>query len=364
MPRKRPKLDHHVTQVNVGTLPREILCILFSNLDEKSKQRASETCKLWFEVIRNDQNLSSHVCLKRAGLKELQSKIEESEWIWNRWPVLAVLELGPLSVNIDEPKSIKEAVDLIKSINFKECPTLEKVSFSVNFDLEDFIPDFGSELKIAYVEQLTFNPQNANESFGVDQISALHIVLDSNMPFMNYSRLTRFNENMVKYLNDSIQTVKLTVKYVTMINYLSNACDFVTDLYVRELTGSLLRSANFTVLQQFKRMKKCHVNVTVWSLEEWLDFQTQGPKIVDEKIQEITEVKFVFKNCFTAMDWMRGKSHLNAMPSQSSDLISESLEITKMPFEKSVSKLIEFNSSSVQRDPMEDWKNQFGPSNQ
>ena len=130
MPRKRPKLDHHVTQVNVGTLPREILCILFSNLDEKSKQRASETCKLWFEVIRNDQNLSSHVCLKQAGLKELQSKIEKSEWIWNRWPVLAVLELGPLSVNIDEPKSIKEAVDLIKSINFKECPTLEKVSFS------------------------------------------------------------------------------------------------------------------------------------------------------------------------------------------------------------------------------------------
>ena len=109
-------------------------------------------------------------------------------------------------------------------------------------------------------------------------------------------------------------------------------------------------------------MKKCHINVTVWSLEEWLDFQTQGPKIVDEKIQEITEVKFVFKNCFTAMDWMRGKSHLNAMPSQSSDLISESLEVTKMPFQKSVSKLIEFNSSS--RDPMEDWKNQFEPSNQ
>ena len=120
MPRKKPKLDHYVPQINVGILPKEVLCIIFSYLDERAKQSASETCGLWFELIRNDSNLSSHVFLNQDGLKELQSKIENSEWIWSRWPVLKVLEFGPLSMNIDEPKSVIEAMELIKSINFKE----------------------------------------------------------------------------------------------------------------------------------------------------------------------------------------------------------------------------------------------------
>ena len=268
MPAKKPKLDHPVTEIDVGILPREILCIIFSYLDKRSAQSASEMCKLWFELIRNDSNLSSYVFLKCDGLKELRTKIEKSEWIWNRWPVLKVLENGPLSMNLDEPKSIQEAVDLVKSINFKDCPTLEKVTFRVNIDLQNFFPDFNSELKIATVEQLTFNPQHVYESFGAEQISVLHINADSSSLYgsINVSELTRFNQNIFEYLNDSIPTVKLTVKYHTMIHYLPNVCDFVTDLFVKDLPCRILRRYDFEkmpMFQQFKRMRKCQVNVNV-----------------------------------------------------------------------------------------------------
>ena len=330
MPPKKLKLDHPVTQINVGTLPKEILCIIFSFLEEKSMRSASETCKLWFELIRNDSNWSSHIFLKYIGLKELQTKIERSEWIWDRWPVLKVLKLGPTSVHIEEPKSVKEAVDLVKSINFKECPTLEKIIFSVNFDLDDFLAKFHLGFKIATVEQLTFNPKHANESFGREQISVLHIDLESANPSIH----SEFDRNIFEYLNDSIQTVKLTVKYHTMMHYLQNVCDFVTDLYVKDLPGKILRrcmdhctpvGCDFEIIrmfQQCKRMRKCQVNVPVVSSREWNYFEMHGPIIVNEKFQDMTEVTFVFKNCIP--------------PTKSgSEQIFEAFKVTKKQFEKS-----------------------------
>ena len=347
MPAKKPKLDHPATEIDVEILPKEILCIIFSYLDKKSAQNASEMCKLWFELIRNDSNLSSYVFLKCDGLKELRTKIEKSEWIWNRWPVLKVLESGPVSINLDtdflidldEPTSIQEAVDLVKSINFKDCPTLEKVTFRVNIDLQNFFPDFNSELKIATVEKLTFNPKSDIEWFGSEQISLLHITVDSSeltSSSISLSEHRRYKQNMLELFNDSTTTVKLTVGDMipmdtipmdTRIDY-----DFVTDLYVKDLAGTYLKNDAFfgitRMFQQFRKLKKCHVDVTVTTLTEWYYFEIQGPIIVDQKFQEMTEVKFVFKNCFTPI------------PSQGSDLIIEALEVTKMPFEESVSKII------------------------
>ena len=337
MPAKKPKLDHPVTEIDVGILPREILCIIFSYLDKRAAQSASEMCKLWFELIRNDSNLSSYVFLKCDGLKELRTKIEKSEWIWNRWPVLKVLENGPLSMNLDEPKSIQEAVDLVKSINFKDCPTLEKVTFRVNIDLQNFFPDFNSELKIATVEQLTFNPKIGIEWFGSEQISVLHINLDSSGDStISLSEHRRYTQNMLELFNDSTTTVKLTVVDTKMIDK-SIDYDFVTDLYVKELAGSFLKNDAFfgitRMFQQFTKLKKCHVDITVTTLTEWYYFEIQGPIIVDQKFQEMTEVKFVFKNWFAPI------------PSQDGDLIIEALEVTKMPFEESVSKIINLSGS-------------------
>ena len=337
MPSKKPKLDHPVTEIDVGILPREILCIIFSYLDKKSAQNASEMCKLWFELIRNDSNLSSYVFLKCDGLKELRTKIEKSEWIWNRWPVLKVLENG---MNLDEPKSIQEAVDLVKSINFKDCSTLEKVTFRVNIDLQNFFPDFNSELKIATVEQLTFNPKSDIQWFGSEQISVLHITVDSicSRSSIPLSEHRRYKQNMLELFNDSTTTVNLTlVDMIPMDTRIIDASidyDFVTDLNVKDLAGSFLKNDAFfgitRMFQQFKKLKKCHVDVTVNTLTEWYYFEIQGPIIVDQKFQEMTEVKFVFKNCFAPI------------PSQGNDLIFEALEVTKMPFEESVSKMINF----------------------
>ena len=335
---KKHKLDYPDSKTNVGILPREILCIIFAYLEEKSIQSASETCKLWLEIIRNDSNWSSYIFLKYNGLKELQAKIERSDWIWDRWPVLKVIELGPQSVDIKEPQSVKEAVDLVKSINFKECPTLEKVIFSVNIDWEDFIPEC-PELKIATVEQLTYNPQHVYESFGAEQISVLHINADSSSLYrsIDVSELMRFNQNISGYLNDSIQTVKLTLKYHSMIHYLQNVCDFVTDLYVKDLPGKVLKrcmdlcpaavngSCDFEIIQifqQFKRMRKCQVNVPVCSSREWRYFEMHGPIIVNEKFQDMTEVTFVFKNCIPPTK-------------QGSEQIFEAFKVTKKQFEKS-----------------------------
>ena len=341
MLRKKPKLDHPVPLTNVGVLPREILCIIFSYMDKKSVKSAGESCKLWLELIRNDSNLSSHVFLKFDGLKELQTKIEKSEWIWNRWPVLKVLELGPLSVKIDEPKSIQQASDLVKSINFKDSSTLERVIFSANFDWEDFFPGEHSQLKIATVEQLFFNPKNVNTLLGTEQISVLHINIDTSIynP-RNRTGLERFGQNMLKHLNDSTHTVKLTIQlwYVPIISYLSNVCYFVTDLYVKSFDGAALKAClrfkHLNLFAQFRRLINCHINVSVRSFEDWHYFGVQGLTIVNELFLDMTKVRFVFKNCF------------DPISSQGSDQIFEALEVTKMPFEKSVSKLIEVHSSS------------------
>ena len=79
---------------------------------------------------------------------------------------------------------------------------------------------------------------------------------------------------------------------------------------------------NAPMFQQLKKLKKCHVNVILRSDDDWDYFKIQGPLIVNEKFKNMTEVKFVFKN------------------------YSEALEVTKMPFGSSVSKLIEVHKSS------------------
>ena len=141
---------------------------------------------------------------------------------------------------------------------------------------------------------------------------------------------------MLELFNDSTTTVKLTVGDMIPMDTRIIGCsidyDFVTDLYVKDLAGNFLKNDAFFgithMFQQFTKLKKCHVDVSVTTLTEWYYFEIQGPIIVDQKFQEMTEVKFVFKNCFAPI------------PSQGSDLIIEALEVTKKPFEESVSKII------------------------
>ena len=79
-------------QSDVKSLPNEVWCILFSYLDKKSLRNATATCNHWFELIRNNSKFSGQICLPNDGLLELKRKINYSQWIWTRWPVLQTLE--------------------------------------------------------------------------------------------------------------------------------------------------------------------------------------------------------------------------------------------------------------------------------
>ena len=79
---------------HINDVPNEILCTIFSYLDKKSLGCATVACKFWFEIIRADSKFSDHIILKKDGLNELLTKIENSEWKWERWPVLKTIELG------------------------------------------------------------------------------------------------------------------------------------------------------------------------------------------------------------------------------------------------------------------------------
>ena len=83
MLRKKDKITScSENQFDVKSLPNEVLCTLFSYLDKKSLRNSTATCKHWFELIRNDSNLSGQVCLPNDGLLEFKRKIDNSQWIW------------------------------------------------------------------------------------------------------------------------------------------------------------------------------------------------------------------------------------------------------------------------------------------
>ena len=68
--------------------------------------------KRWFEIIRRDRGLSSHLCLTLSA-KELLNVIKNSEWLWNNWPSLKTLKLSGKQFGPKADPSLKE-------INFKK----------------------------------------------------------------------------------------------------------------------------------------------------------------------------------------------------------------------------------------------------
>ena len=177
---------------NMENLPSEIWCNVFSRLDEKSVRSATLTCKNWFGLIPSDPNISGHICLKDHSLKEFLTKIEKSEWIWERWPALKTLELE-LDMTWQaagfehQLKCPKQAMDLRKQIDFKEFLSLEKVVFPVHFNLTDFmdlnegrISLYEEQARVVKIHKMCFNPKDEKDTFGIEDIYHISIVaLDS-----------------------------------------------------------------------------------------------------------------------------------------------------------------------------------------
>ena len=120
-PRKRQKLDKTV----LPNLPQEVWCIIYSYLPKESRKNATNTCKLWFEIIRGDSRFSGNITIPWIEL-------QNSSFDWDNWPSLKTLVIAESSFS-----SPKMALEAMRSMDFKKCQSLEKVTFGVNFDVAE-----------------------------------------------------------------------------------------------------------------------------------------------------------------------------------------------------------------------------------
>ena len=86
--------EFEASKVFECNLPNEIWCDIFSYLDKKSLKNVTTTCKLWFGIIRGNDKFSRHINMKFTDLKDMATKITDSEWLRERWPSMKVLEVS------------------------------------------------------------------------------------------------------------------------------------------------------------------------------------------------------------------------------------------------------------------------------
>jgi len=161
--RKRQKLDKMV----LPNLPSEVWCIIFSSLPKESRKNATRTCRLWLEIIRGDPRFSGKIWISWIELELLNSSYD-----WDNWPCLKTL-----TITDSEFLSPKMALDYMKEKDFKKCPSLEKVTFGVYFELAELSQEIMKE--IGTVLALTFNPKLDIDLFKLEHLDELEIEMMS-----------------------------------------------------------------------------------------------------------------------------------------------------------------------------------------
>ena len=289
MSSKSQKLEfqHHAKTsiyMDVNILPNEVWYIIFSHLDERSIQCVSVTCTLWFELIRSNVNTSSQICLANDNLKKFQTKLEKSEWIWERWPVLRTLEFGRSHMICDhvvnEPHFASEAMNLVKSINFKQCETLEKVVFSLNFD--PAIPYSSRNLMkkycmVAHMEKLTFNPHVEIKSFGMEHILNLHISLNMDINANRTCEGLHFIGEKAKSLQ------KLTIS----LERTKSVCN----------TGEGLALVISSFSRMFVGLNDSLETIEFCNTEDNYDLDFDILKLLSENCENLTKIVVGLRNC-------------------------------------------------------------------
>ena len=289
MSSKSQKLEfqrHTKTSIymDVNILPNEVWYIIFSHLDERSIRCVSETCKLWFELIRSNVNTSSQICLVNDNLKKFQIKLAKSEWIWERWPVLRTLEFGRSHMIcehvVNEPPFAFEAMNIVKSINFKQCETLDKVVFSVNFD--PAIPYSSQNLMkkycmVAHMEKLTFNPHIEIKSFGMEHILNLHISLNMDINANRTCEGLHFIGEKAKSLQ------KLTIS----LERTKSVCN----------TGEGLALVISSFSRMFVGLNDSLETIEFCNTEDNYDLDFDILKLLSEKCENLTKVVVGLRNC-------------------------------------------------------------------
>ena len=339
-----------VNTIKIEILPREILCMIFSCLDKKSVRNATASCKLWFELIRSDSELSGYICLEKMGLEQLFQKILVGEWKWEQWPVLKTLKLGGLSAAHIQFISSKEMMSYISNLaDFKGCPTLEKVVISVSCKMVEIFPDYPN-LPLGIIEELTFDPKIDIESVRIEHVSRIKISVDlmewfsKRIPGNDYSGipenandttqilkllgetphnltdislvsrnvgLTHLNsfrqlrnsfEQMFKVLEDRLQSVHLIAGHIYSIDPLFSDSTPITEIWIETTSMYEIRLLKYRLpiqerltglFQRFKKLKKCRIDLELTEEDEDQNCDT-WPQFVTREFLDSADFKFRF----------------------------------------------------------------------
>ena len=142
-------------------LPQEVWCIIFAYLPTKSRKNATSTCKFWFEIIRGDSRFSGNITIPWI-------EVQNFRFDWDNWPSLKTLAITDSSFS-----SPKLALNFIKDKDFKKCPSLEKVTLGVDFELAELSQEILKN--IGTVLALTFNPKLDIDLFKLVHVDKLEI---------------------------------------------------------------------------------------------------------------------------------------------------------------------------------------------
>ena len=308
-PRKKSKSKKGslTNSIRIDILPKEILCIIFSNLDKKSVKSATATCKLWFELIRNDLYLSSYICLKVIKPQQLDQRIQDLETSVAKWPVLKSIKFcGPYSYPFVQFSVVEKIVKhLIRLFGSKKCPNLEKIIVSVSYCLKSFCPRFPA---IGTVEEFTFNPKKDIISLQVEHITKLDLKLCGHHGIEEIDEESKISI-VLKLIGDTacnlkdINIISLYKKqelidrfqgsFCHMLNQLNHSLQRVK-LKVRVLDDS--KGYLLKLVEQCKNLRKFHVDVFLYNFsdldDDWIWYVF--PKQVEKIFQFFADVKIQF----------------------------------------------------------------------
>ena len=125
----------------ISELPREIQVKIFGYLDFKSLQHnATRVCKAWFEIIRNDSNLSGKLTLSLNSGSDINSVLAS----WKKLKILCFKTLyrktnlkpelmDPYESHTNPGTFIQPEPNDLRNVDLNLCKSLKKV-----FVLHDF----------------------------------------------------------------------------------------------------------------------------------------------------------------------------------------------------------------------------------
>ena len=255
-------------------LPSEIMCVILSFLDKKSRKSATATCQLWFDVIRNS-NSSNHICYK-GSVEKFRRRIAKLKWDWKGWPALKTFEFQGYCVNRDLRNDL--------SIDFKQCPTLEIVLFGAFIDIANVF--LNCPRNVAIIRKFAFNPQLDVTQFGVDHIWSLDIWGNNDEVFKlineNVKGIRELTLNNLSYLNNlvckdallelcffnsspelkiagwkKLKTLKVC-KFAQLDNFVG--IDALLELSFTNVSGRELKEYDLSnIAKHFKNLQKCEI---------------------------------------------------------------------------------------------------------